>query len=221
MIGNHQYGIANGHSSSLLAPTGSESAVLSGQVSVPRTTGGMRRLDEGCPQPGIALGGLPALALAPALVVARTHPRPRSQVPIGAEAAHVRADLGQYCLRRTPSHPRDCLQSLNCFSERTHPLGKLRTQLLDGLLEEVDVRQLLGHEEALVRSGTSPRSSLQLRDLRPQLPSSQLGHRRSVGRAVDQGLKHLLCRLAHDVRSDRGKFYVGSFQRLLQPTYLS
>jgi hypothetical protein len=118
MIGNHQYAMANGHSSSLLAPTGGESAVLSGQVSVPRTTGGMRRLDEGCPQPGIALGGLPALALAPALVGARTHPRPRGQVPIRGEAAHVRADLGQYCLRRTPSHPRDCLQSLNGFSER-------------------------------------------------------------------------------------------------------
>src|SRR5829696_10484834 len=36
-----------------------------------------------------------------------------------------------------------------------------------------------------------------------------------------QAFKHLPCRLAHDVRSDRGKFYVGSFQRLLQPTYLS
>src|SRR5215216_1075110 len=162
MIGNHQYGIANGHSSSLLAPTGGESAVLSGQVSVPRTTGGMRRLDEGCPQPGIALGGFPASAFAPALVVARTHPRPRSQVPIGGEAAHVRADLGQYCLRRTPSHSRDRLQSLNCFSERAHPLSNLRTQLFDGLLEEVDVRQLLSDEEALVRSGTSPNPTVTL-----------------------------------------------------------
>ena len=71
MIGNHQYGgMANGHSSSLLlAPTGGESAVLSGQISVPRTTGGMRCLDEGCAQPGVSLGGLPASALAPALVV--------------------------------------------------------------------------------------------------------------------------------------------------------
>ena len=72
MIGDHQYGMANGHSSSLLAPPGRESALLSGQVSVPRTTGGMRRLDEGCPQPGIALGGFPASALAPALIVSRT-----------------------------------------------------------------------------------------------------------------------------------------------------
>src|SRR5215207_8397756 len=143
MIGNHQYGMANGHSSSLLAPTGGESAVLSREVSVPRTTGGMRRLDEGCPQPGIALGGLPASALAPALVVARTHPRPRGQVPIRGEAAHLGTNLGQYRLRRAPSHTWDRLQSLNCFSERVHPLGDLRTQLLDGLLEEVDVRQLL------------------------------------------------------------------------------
>src|SRR5215211_1260875 len=126
MIGNHQYGMANGHSSSLLAPTGSESAVLGGQVSVLCTTGGMRRLDESCPQPGIALGGLPASAFAPALVVARTHPRPRSQVPIGAEAAHLMADLGEYRLRRTPPHSRDRLQSLNCVAERAHPLGKLR-----------------------------------------------------------------------------------------------
>src|SRR5215218_11425396 len=103
MIGNHQYGMANGHSSSLLAPTGSESSVLGGQVSVLCTTGGMRRLDEGCPQPGIALGGLPASAFAPALVGARTHPRPRGQVPIRGEAAHLGTNLGQYRLPRAPS----------------------------------------------------------------------------------------------------------------------
>src|SRR5215207_4613777 len=44
MIGNHQDGVTNGHGSSLLAPTGGESAVLSREVSVPRTTSGMRRL---------------------------------------------------------------------------------------------------------------------------------------------------------------------------------
>src|SRR5215204_734251 len=100
MIGNHQYAMAIGHGSSLLAPTGSESAVLSGQVSVPPTTGGMRRLHEGCPQPGIALGGLPASTFTSTLVIARTHPRPRGQVPRSGEAAHLRADLGQYRLRR-------------------------------------------------------------------------------------------------------------------------
>src|SRR5215204_4950445 len=68
---------------------------------------------------------------------------PRGQVPIRGEAAHLGTNLGQYRLRRAPSHTWDRLQSLNCFSERAHPLGDLRTQLLDGLLEEVDVRQLL------------------------------------------------------------------------------
>jgi hypothetical protein len=224
MIGNHQYGMANGHSSSLLAPTGGESAVLSGQVSVPPTTGGMRCLDdEGCPQPRIALGGLAAaLAFTSTLVIARTHPCPRGQVPIGGEAAHIRADLGQYRLRHAPSHSRDRLQSLNCFSERVHPLGDLCAQPFDGLLEKVDVCQLLGEEEALVRSRTSPQGLLQLRDLPSQLPFSQLGHRRSVGRAIDQGLEHLPCRLlAHDVRGDRGELYVGSLQGLVQSTYLS
>src|SRR5215207_6706261 len=172
MIGNHQYGMANGHSSSLLAPTGGESAVLSREVSVPRTTGGMRRLDEGCPQPGIALGGLATSASASTLVITRTHSSPGGQLPRSGEAAHVSSDLGQYRLCCAPSHPRDRLQSLNCFFERAHPLGDLRTQLLYGLIEKVDVCQLLGNEKALVRSGASPQSSLQLRDLRPQLPSS-------------------------------------------------
>src|SRR5215216_8130563 len=186
MIGNHQYGMANGHSSSLLAPTGGESAVLSREVSVPRTTGGMRRLDEGCPQPGIALAGLATSAFASTLVITRTHSSPGGQVPIRGEAAHVRADLGQYRLRCTPPHSRNRLQSLNCFSERAHPLGNLRTQLLYGLIEKVDVRQLLGDEEALVRSGASPQSPLQLRDLRPQLTHGQLGHCGRVRRALDQ-----------------------------------
>ena len=82
------------------------------------------------------------------------------------------------------------------------------------------MRQLLGDEEALVRSETPPQGLLQLRDLRSQLPFGQSGHLRSVRRTRDQGFEHLPPRLAHDVRGDRGKFYVGSFQRLLQPTYL-
>src|SRR5918995_2207564 len=186
MIGNHQYAMANGHSGSLLAPTGGESAVLRRQIGVLRTTSGMRRLHESCPQPGIALGGFTASAFAPALVVARTHPCPGGQVLIRGEAAHLGTNLGQYRFRRAPSHSRDRLQSLNCFSERAHPLGNLRAQPFDGLLKEVDVRQLLGNEKALVRSETSPKSLLQLRDLRSQLPSGQLSHLSSVRRALDQ-----------------------------------
>src|SRR5215210_2018352 len=157
--------MANGHSSSLLAPTGGESAVLRRQIGVLRTTGGVRCLDESCPQPRIALGCLGACAFSSTLVIARTHPCPRGQVPIGGEAAHIRADLGQYRLRCTPPHSRDRLQSLKCFFQRAHPLGNLRTQLFDGLLEKVDVCQLLGNEKALMRSEASPQSPLQLRDL--------------------------------------------------------
>src|SRR5215204_3393513 len=186
MIGDNQHGVTNGHGSSLLAPTGGESAVLSREVSVPRTTGGMRRLDEGCPQPGITLGGLATSAFASTLVISRTHSSPGGQLPIRGEATHISSDLRQYRLRRTPPHSRNRLQSLKCFFERAHPLANLRTQLLYGLIEKVDVCQLLGDEKALVRSGTSLQSPLQLRDLRPQLTHGQLGHCGSVRRALDQ-----------------------------------
>src|SRR5215207_8061307 len=156
MIGNHQDGVTNGHGSSLLAPTGGESAVLSREVSVPRTTSGMRRLHEGRPQPGIALGCLATSAFASTVVITRTHSSPGGQLPRSGEATHISSDLRQYRLRRTPPHSRDRLQSLKCFFQRAHPLGNLRTQLLDGLLEKVDVRQLLGNEKALVCSGASP-----------------------------------------------------------------
>src|SRR5215208_2205651 len=143
MIGNHQYGVTDGHGSSLLAPTGGESAVLRGEVSVPRTTSGMRRFHQGRPQPGIALGGLATSAFASTLVITRTHSSPGGQLPIGGEATHISSNLRQYRLRRTPPHSRNRIQTLNCFFERAHPLGNLRTQLLDGLLEKVDVCQLL------------------------------------------------------------------------------
>src|SRR5215207_8732558 len=205
MIGDHQYGMANGHGSSLLAPTGGESAVLSREVSVLCTTGGMRRLDEGRPQPGITLGGLATSAFASTLVITRTHSSPGGQLPIRGEATHISSDLRQYRLRCAPSHSRNRLQSLNCFFERAHPLGNLRTQLLYGLIEKVDVCQLLSNEKALVRSGASPQSSLQLRDLRPQLTHGQLGHCGRVRRALDQSFYHLPSRLAHDDRSHRGE----------------
>jgi hypothetical protein len=44
----------------------------------------------------------------------------------------------------------------------------------------------LGDEKALVRSETSPKSPLQLRDLRPQLSHGQLGHCGSIRRALHQ-----------------------------------
>src|SRR5438445_431169 len=52
-----------------------------------------------------ALAGRAATALARALVLARAHPRPRGQVPVGREPRHVGPDLGHDRLGGPSSDP--------------------------------------------------------------------------------------------------------------------
>jgi hypothetical protein len=186
MIGNHQYGIANGHSSSLLAPTGGESAVLRRQIGVLCTTGGMRCLDESRPQPRIALGCLGACAFSSTLVIARTSlPKSPGAYRWGSGLSQSRSRLISPPLYAAPlpqSSPIAQVLLRKGASARQSP----HSAALWSHRESRGVCQLLGNEKALVRSGASSQSPLQLRDLRPQLTHGQLGHCGSVRRALDQ-----------------------------------
>src|SRR5919202_1078860 len=68
-------------------------------------------LDEEGAEPGTALARLAAVALARALVVARTHAGPGGEMLGAGEAGRVRADLGHQRLSHLPADPGDRIQA--------------------------------------------------------------------------------------------------------------
>ena len=173
------------------------------QASVLRLQGGalgaagrLGRLGQRSAQPGTALAGLAAALLAGTLVVARTHPRPRREVVRRREALHVRADLGHQHLGRPLPDARDGVQSRHGRGEGLGAGGDLRADLGDALIQEVEVVELLGHQEALVRSELADQRPLQLGNLLAQPSFGQVrpaGSARSPPRSAPAGSPGRTC----------------------------
>ena len=62
----------------------------------------------------------------------------------GRESGHIHADLSDQCLGHIPANPGDGIQLVHHGVQRAQALRDLLAQAVDGLIEEVDVRQLLG-----------------------------------------------------------------------------
>ncbi len=92
------------------------------------------------PQPDVAVGRLPAEALAAALLVAGAHPRPRRQVSPAREAAHVHADLGDDGRRGDRPDAGDCLEQRDRLIIRREGALDLDVHVGDRPLQVVDVR---------------------------------------------------------------------------------
>ncbi len=104
---------------------------------------------------GIALAGLAAPPLARAFVIPRRYPSPGGEVPHTREPAQVRAHLRDHNLCSPPSHAGDGLKLLQRRFHRAQTLTDLCAQALDGFIQIVDLRQVLGNEELLVRGEVS------------------------------------------------------------------
>ena len=100
VVGDHQLRMAHGDGGPFLAAPPRQPTVLRRQIRLFAPGRGPGGLRERGFEPAIAVGGAAPATLARALVVARTHPRPRTQVPGAGETAHVGADLGKQVLRR-------------------------------------------------------------------------------------------------------------------------
>ena len=73
--------------------------------------------------------------------------------------------------------PANGIQQHHRLLNRAHPLRDLRTHPLNDLVKEIAVRQLLSHEEALLRLELAGERLLKLRDLLAQAPARQLSQR--------------------------------------------
>src|SRR5689334_23010012 len=116
---------------------------------------------------GLPFARLAAATLACALVVAGAQPGPGGQMLGAPEAAHVGADLGHQRLGHGPANAGNRVQPRDRVFNGSHPLGDLGAYPSEGLVEEIDVRQLLGDQKTLVGLETPGQGLLQLRELLP------------------------------------------------------
>src|SRR4029453_3260576 len=122
-------------------------------------------LDECDTQPGVALTRLATQPFASALFVTRTHPRPRRKMGRVWKTRHISPDLGQQYLGRATAHAWNPVQSFDLFFNRAYPLRHFDAQPSDGLIQEIDVCQLLSYQEALMRSKAARQRLFQLCEL--------------------------------------------------------
>ena len=168
VVDDAQDRVANGDGGPLLAPSRRQASVLRLERGPLGAAGCLGRLGERSTQPRTALPRLAAALLAGTLVVARTHPRPRREVVSRREPLHVRADLGDQHFGRPLPDAGDGVQSRHRRGEGLGPGGDLRADLRDALIQEVEVVELLRHQEALVRSELADQRLLQLGNLLAQ-----------------------------------------------------
>ena len=157
--------MADGDRGPLRAASGGESVVLRCPVGSLATTCCTGGFDQCRAEPGAAFARLATPAFACALVIPWAHAGPACQVSGGGEAAHVGADLGEEHFGGALPYARDRCQSLQLRRPRAEPLGDLHAHCHDGGVQEVDVGQLLGQQEPLVRTDPPREGPLQRRQL--------------------------------------------------------
>src|SRR6266581_3682470 len=108
--------------------------VLGRQIRVLRFRSNMGNFDEDLPQPAIPFPRLATQALAPTLVVPRTHPRPRGEMLSAGETTHIGANLCDKNLGRPLPDPRDRIQEGDGLLLRRQPLVNFRTDTRNSLV---------------------------------------------------------------------------------------
>ena len=142
--------MADGDNRFLLPAPRDKSSILSGEVTVLLSAGGLGCLRQGHPQPDVAFARLTAQTFAGAVVIARTPASPGRQVCRTWETLQIGADLGEQHFSGTATYSRDPIQPIQLIVERAQPLGNLRAEPSSGL---VRVRSSRTPEEYHMMSG--------------------------------------------------------------------
>src|SRR5215210_2818502 len=123
MVADDQDGVPYRYRSLLRASPPFAANVLRTEVAPLGARRRVGRFGECSTQPLGAFGRLARAPLARRLVVARTHPGPRSEVPGSGKPAHVDAYLSDQILCRRAIYARDCVQNLYLLLKMgDHPL---------------------------------------------------------------------------------------------------
>ena len=149
--------VGDGDDRPLLAAAGGQAAILGGEVGALGARGGLGGLDQRRAQPGVALAGPAAQALAGALVVAGAQPAQEARCPARGEAracpAPISATMISAIRRPTPGivvQPRRASSSKGRIA-----LRDLGAQLARSRRPESRCAPAAGDQEALVRRRTA------------------------------------------------------------------
>src|SRR5262249_44930046 len=186
VIRDGQDGVAERDGRFLLAAPRDEPVVLRSEIGVTGSTARVRGFDEGGPEPGITLARLAALTFPGTLIIARTHASPRGEMGRGWESGHIRANLRDHDLGDASTDAWDGVEAVEGVVKRAHPLLHFGVQLLDEFVQAVEMSELAGKQEALMRSDLADQCTLQLGKLGAQLPLSEVGQDARVDGASDQ-----------------------------------
>jgi hypothetical protein len=135
----------------------------------------------------------------------------------GREDRHVDAALGDQHLRRAQLDAGDRAEELDRLGLRLCDVGDALIEGFDREVEAVDVGEQLHDEHAVMGEIEAVRERLaQLRDLRAEPATRELGQLGRVGDPSQQGLEHRPRRDRVAGRGDAGQLDPGGLQHLLQ-----
>jgi hypothetical protein len=137
----------------------------------------------------------------------------------GGKAAHVGTNLGQQHLGDTAADPGDGVEELDLGLALVQPRRDFGAVTGDRLIEIVDVAQVLGEEEAVVRTHAAGERLDQLVALGPQATLGERSQTLGVGLAGQQRLQHGPRGLAHDVGRHARQLEVRVLEHLVQPVH--
>src|SRR5262249_19288261 len=137
-------------------------------------------LHERGAQRTVALARLAAAPLAGTLVLSRAQASPRGEMAWAGEAVHVWANFGNDDLGDSPRHTGDRVESVEHLFKRTLTLSDLRIELLQPLIQEVDMRQDLRHQKALMRTEPSCQRAFKCGLFVAEAPTGEVGERGRV-----------------------------------------
>jgi hypothetical protein len=136
-------------------------------------------------------------------------------VLVRGERAHVRSHFTHHRHRRDRGDSRNGLGQRHRLGKRGDRVIDLLLRLGDGGVEKVNLRHELLQEEALMGLQAALQGCAQLRALRAQSPTCQLGQGRRILGASEQGIKHRAPARTQHVAGDRRELESGALQHLL------
>src|SRR5688500_6760337 len=125
--------------------------ILRAQIFILGAPGAVCGFDQAVTQPRTPFACSPGAALTRRFVVPGAHTRPRRQMPGTGKAAHIAAGFRPTYLCRAPIHARNRVEQRYLLLKRAQSLLDLLAEPFDSFFQVIDLSQMLGNQETLVR----------------------------------------------------------------------
>lgn len=204
----------------LFATATCQAVIKAGEIAIPYPNGCPGNFDQDGTEPGITVAGFPALVLSGALIIARAHLGPRSQVVgIGEPRGYIRPDFDEDFFCCTLAYAMDRVDLFQNVLVRLQAFGNILIQFSNLLVKEIEVIHLAFEQPTLVRAHLPLQRILKVLHFFAQLA---FGHRRQffwVLYTVNHGLEYHSAGYSHYIAGNAAEFNISPLQDLLYPAY--